>query len=127
MLIKLTLWNDARTAALYLKPCTPKYLNDEIGAQLTRQSANRPGAETARGGGWLYHRHDLERLRAIMDALGCNASKAVWLLHGIRTLGKRAMLPHLALTLEEATKEEAELAARAAIAGDHLPPRRRFR
>lgn len=119
--IKLEEWNDARTAALFLKPCTPKYLTEEIGVSLERRSSNRHSASSARGGGYLYHRHDLERVRAIMDALGCSASKAVWLLLGIRRLGERAMLPHLSQTLEDSTK--------AASVTEYAlpPPRRRFR
>ncbi len=120
--MQLAIWSDARTAALFLKPCTPKHLNEELGHNLTRESNNRPGTLSARGGGWLYHRHDLQRVRAIMDALGCKPARAVWLLWGIRELGSRKMLPHLELTLEEATRREGAEAARELVATD----RRRF-
>lgn len=102
---KLAEWSDSRTAAIFLGKCTPKHLNEELGLSLTRRANTRFGT-TARGGGWLYHRHDLQRARAIMDSLGCSASKAVWLLSGIRELGKRAMLAELVLTLDEAVKRE---------------------
>lgn len=107
-------WSDARAAAIYLKPCTPKHLNEEIGHNLERRSGNKPGTLTARGGGWLYHRHDLQRVRAIMDALGCKARQAVWLLWGIRQLGEREILPHLLVTLEQAIAADARDAAVAA-------------
>lgn len=100
---RLAEWNDARSAAIFLKPCTPKHLNEELGPMLRRQSANRPGTRTARSGGWLYHRHDLERVRAIMDALGCRALKAAWLFHSIKILGELEMLPHLTAELDNTT------------------------
>jgi len=111
---KLSTWSDSRTAALYLGKCTPKHLNEELGVNLERR-ANTVHGTTARGGGWLYHRHDLERARAIMEALGCSASKAVWLLVGIRQLGKRELLPHLVATLEDAIKAEADEAVRGVL------------
>jgi hypothetical protein len=88
-------WSDARTAALYLRPCTPKFLNEELGPFLTRESANRPGAITARSGGWLYHRHDLERVRAIMTTLGYKPLAAARLFGAIKTLEARELLPYM--------------------------------
>ncbi len=79
-------WTDARTAAIFLKPCTPKHLNEELGIYLRRESANRPGTRTARSGGWRYHRADLERVRAIMDSLGCAALRAAQHFHAIKRL-----------------------------------------
>lgn len=90
--MRLPEWSDARTAALFLKPCTPKHLNEEVGIFLLRESANRPGARTARGGGWLYHREPLERVRAIMDALGVKPLRAAQHFHAIRTLNERELL-----------------------------------
>lgn len=92
MLERLPEWSDARTAALFLKPCTPEVLNRHLGPMLRRESANRPGSRTARSGGWRYHRDDLERVRAIMDATGCAALKAAQHLHAIRTLRDRKLL-----------------------------------
>lgn len=103
--LSLIEWNDARTAALFLNT-TPKNLNEELGHNLERKTANRPGTLTARGGGWLYHRHDLERVRAIMDALGCPTRKAIELLHGIRRLGERRMLEELLITLQTTIERE---------------------
>lgn len=85
-------WSDARSAALFLKPCTPKHLNEELGIYLRRETGNRPGTRTARSGGWRYHREDLERVRAIMDALGCSALRAAQHFHAIRTLDARELL-----------------------------------
>lgn len=85
-------WSDARTAALWLKPCTPKHLNEELGPFLRRETANKPGTRTARSGGWRYHRADLERVRAIMDALGCAALRAAQHFHAIKTLRDRELL-----------------------------------
>ncbi len=119
-------WSDARSAAIFLKPCTAKHLNEELGHNLTRQSNNRPGTLTARGGGWLYHRHDLERVRAIMDALGCKPARAVWMLFGIRTLGARKMLPYLELTLDEERDEARRIFGLTANNAARVAPRRRF-
>lgn len=99
-------WTDARTAALFLKPCTPKHLNEELGPMLNRKSGNGPGARTARSGGWLYHRHDLERVRAIMDALGAKPLRAAQLFHAMKELNTRQMLPHLLAELESNIKGE---------------------
>lgn len=93
-------WLDARSAALFLKPCMPKYLNEDLGEMLTRKTANRPGTRSARSGGWLYHRHDLERVRAIMDALGAKPAKAVQLFHAMKTLNARQMIPYLTAELD---------------------------
>ena len=98
-------WVDARTAAIFLMPCTPKHLNEEIGPMLTRETGNRPGTRTARSGGWYYHRHDLERVRAIMDALGCRALKAAWLFHSIKELGERGMIQYLGAELERTAQQ----------------------
>jgi hypothetical protein len=99
-------WSDARTAAAFLKPCMPKHLNEELGGYLTRKSGNRFGTAHARSGGWWYHRHDLERVRAIMDALGgAKPLKAAQLLHAMRTLNNRGALPYL---LEEFKKNITE-------------------
>lgn len=99
-------WVDARTAAIFLKPCTPKHLNEELGPMLTRESGNRPGTRTARSGGWYYHRHDLERVRAIMEALGCKPLKAAWLFHSIRELGERGMIAYLGAELERTAQQQ---------------------
>lgn len=105
----LTEWNDARTAAIFLKPCTPKHLNEELGPMLKRESANRPGTRTARGGGWRYHRDDLERVRAIMEAVGCPPLRAAQLLHHMRTLKDRELLEWLvARELKEQIANTAE-------------------
>jgi hypothetical protein len=93
-------WCDARAAAIFLRPCTPKHLNEELGPMLYRKTGNKPGTRTAGSGGWLYHRHDLERVRAVMDALGCKPLKAAWLFRSIKVLGERRMLPYLAQELE---------------------------
>ncbi len=100
-------WSDARTAALFLRPCMPKHLNEELGPMLNRKSANRPGTLSARSGGWLYHRHDLERVRAIMDSLGAKPLKAVQLFHSMKELDERQMMPYLLETLEETLQQEA--------------------
>lgn len=92
---RLAEWSDARTAALFLRPCTPRYLNEELGTMLRRESANRPGTRYATSGGWRYHRDDLERVRAIMDALGCAAFAATRHLHAMRTLSDRKLLEWL--------------------------------
>lgn len=102
---ELAEWSDARTAALFLKPCTPKHLNEELGPMLERESGNRPGTRTARSGGWYYARHDLERVRAIMDALGCRAQKATWLFHSIKQLGARGMIPYLSAVIDKQAKQ----------------------
>lgn len=62
---------------------------------LRRESANKPGTRTARSGGWLYHRDDLERVRAIMDALGCAPLRGAQILHAIRTLKARELVEWL--------------------------------
>jgi len=83
-------WSDARSAAIYLKPCTPKHLNEEIGTILKRESANRPGTRTARSGGWRYHRSDLVRVREIMDRIGCSplrAAQHLWAVRRLRAAG----------------------------------------
>lgn len=103
----LTEWSDARTAALFLKPCTPKHLNEELGIYLRRESANRPGTRTARSGGWKYHRHDLERVRAIMDALGCAPLRAAQHFHAIKTMQDRGLLEFmLEKELDQTIKRE---------------------
>lgn len=89
---RLAEWSDARTAALFLKPCTPRHLNEELGPMLRRESANRPGTRHATSGGWRYHRDSLERVRAIMDALGCAALVAARHFHAVRTLEDRKLL-----------------------------------
>lgn len=99
-------WSDARSAAIFLKPCTPKHLNEELGPMLRRKSANRPGSRTARSGGWLYCRHDLERVRAIMDAIGCTALKAAWFFHTMKHLTARQLVPYLLEELEETIERE---------------------
>jgi len=102
-------WVDARTAAIFLKPCTPKYFTEQVGPFVERKSSNRPGTISARSGGWLYHRSDLERLRAIMNALGCRAFKAAWILHSVRELNARNLLPYLSQPLSStAAKEEGQ-------------------
>lgn len=101
-------WSDARTAAIFLKPCTPKHLNEEIGPFLTRESGNTFNQTHARGGGWQYHRHDLERVRAIMDALGCKALKAAWLFAAMKVLTARQMLPYLSEELRANTQQAAK-------------------
>ena len=103
----LTEWSDARSAAIFLKPCTPKHLNEELGQYLTRESGNTFNTTHARSGGWWYHRHDLERVRAIMDALGCRALKAAWLFHAMKQLHKRQMLDFLSEELATNVKREA--------------------
>lgn len=103
----LTEWSDARTAAIFLKPCTPKHLNEELGIYLRRESANRPGTRTARSGGWRYHRDDLERVRAIMDALGCAALRAAQHFGAIKTLRDRELLELLlGAELEQTVERE---------------------
>jgi hypothetical protein len=103
----LTEWSDARTAAIFLKPCTPKHLNEELGIYLRRESANRPGTRTARSGGWRYHRDDLERVRAIMDALGCAPLRAAQHFHAIKVLRDRELLELLlAGELEQTLERE---------------------
>lgn len=105
----LTEWSDARTAAIFLKPCTPKHLNEELGIYLRRESANRPGTRTARSGGWKYHRADLERVRAIMDALGCAPLRAAQHFHAVKTLRDRELLELvLAGELEQTLERERE-------------------
>ena len=99
-------WIDARSAAIFLRPCTPKHLNENVGPMLTRKTGNKPGTRTARSGGWLYHRHDLKRVRAIMDALGCKAQRAAWLFHSIKVLGERRMLPFLSKEIEANAEQE---------------------
>lgn len=84
-------WSDARTAALFLKPCTPKHLNEDVGQYLQRESGNTFNRTHARGGGWRYHRGDLERVRAIMDALGCSPLKAAQHLRAMRTCEDREL------------------------------------
>lgn len=101
-------WVDARSAALFLKPCMPKHLNEELGPMLLRKTANRPGTLTARSGGWLYHRHDLERVRAIMDSLGAKPLKAVQLFHAMKELSTREMLPYLLEELESNIQQSAD-------------------
>lgn len=96
-------WSDARTAALFLKPCTPKHLNEELGTMLQRESANRPGTRTARSGGWRYHRDDLSRVRAIMDALGCAPLRATQYLHALRVLRDRELIEFLTNPTKEVT------------------------
>jgi hypothetical protein len=104
---ELTEWSDARTAAIFLKPCTPKHINEELGVYLRRESANRPGTRTARSGGWRYHREDLERVRAIMDALGCSPLRAAQHFHAIKTLAARDLLELMfAGQLEETLAKE---------------------
>lgn len=104
---RLAEWSDARSAAIFLKPCTPKHLNEELGQYLTRESANTFNQTHARGGGWRYHRHDLERVRAIMDALGCRALKACWLFHAMKQLAARELLPYLNEEINTTIKREA--------------------
>jgi hypothetical protein len=99
----LTEWSDARTAAIFLKPCTPKHLNEELGIYLRRESANRPGTRTARSGGWRYLREDLVRVRAIMDSLGCSPLRAAQHFHAIKVLRDRAPL-----VLERILEQELE-------------------
>ncbi len=99
-------WSDARTAALFLKPCTPKHLNEELGTMLRRKTANRPGTITARSGGWLYLRHDLERVRAIMDSLGAKPLLAARLFHAMKELNERQMMPYLLETLDSTLQQE---------------------
>ena len=106
MLIHLLEWNDARTAALFLKPCTPKHLNEELGPMLNRKSANRPGALTARSGGWLYHRHDLERVRAIMEAIGAKPLKAAQFFTAMKVCKQREIIPYLTEELESNIQQE---------------------
>ena len=98
---------DARSAAIYLKPCTPKHLNEHLGVFLERKTANRPGTRTARSGGWLYAEHDLERVRAIMNALGCKPLKAAWLFHAIKVLEGRGLIPELVQQKPEPEAREA--------------------
>lgn len=100
-------WSDARTAALFLKPCTPKNLNEELGQYITRENGNRPGARSARYGGWWYHKHDLERVRAIMDALGCTPLRAAQLFGQMKVLREREMLPYLLEELSANSQQEA--------------------
>jgi hypothetical protein len=105
-------WSDARSAAIFLKPCTPKHLNEELGVYLRRESANRPGTRTARSGGWRYHREDLERVRAIMEALGCAPLRAAQHLHAIRTLRDRDLLELLLAGQLEQTLEQERIRRR---------------
>lgn len=104
--VMLLEWNDARTAALFLKPCTPKHLNEELGVMLNRKSGNGPGARTARSGGWLYHRHDLERVRAIMDALGAKPLKAAQIFHALKELNRRQQIAFLTAELDQSLDAE---------------------
>lgn len=92
---RLKPWSDARTAALFLKPCTPKHLNEELGRYVTRKSGNRFGSGHARSGGWWYARHDLERVRAIMDALGCAPLRAAQYFHVMHAFQDRKILEWL--------------------------------
>lgn len=121
----LTEWNDARTAALFLKPCTPKHLNEELGPMLKRESANRPGTRTARGGGWRYHRDDLERVRAIMEALGCAPLRAAQFLHAMRVIRDRELLEWL-LARELETQIDKSTESQLDIADQLNRKRRRF-
>lgn len=98
-------WHDARTAALFLST-TPKHLNEELGPMLTRETGNRPGTRTARSGGWHYHRHDLERVRCIMDALGSKPLKAVQFFHMMKVVEERKLIPYLLEELERNTENE---------------------
>jgi hypothetical protein len=103
-------WSDARTAALYLKPCTPKHLNELLGGFITRRSGNRPGALTARSGGWQYHRDDLERVRAIMDAFGVTPLDAARTFARIRSLNDQGALVFiLGRALDTAIEQQKEV------------------
>lgn len=99
-------WLDARDAARELGPCTPKHLTEEIGPLITRQSRSLTGARTARGVGYAYARHDIERLRAIMLALGCQPLRAAQILHGIRALGEKGMLAEISAELNSTIARE---------------------
>jgi hypothetical protein len=80
-------WSTTQQACIYLKPCTRKSFAEVVGPLLKRKSGNRPGAQYhARSGGWMYAREDLERVRAIMDALGITASDAAKTFHRIKGL-----------------------------------------
>ena len=99
-------WSDARTAAIFLKPCTPKHLNEHVGLLVRRESANRPGTRTAKSGGWRYHRDDLERVRAIMEALGCAPLRAAQYFHAIKVFKNRGLLEQLLAGALETTIEQ---------------------
>lgn len=83
-------WMDTTDAAREIGT-TPKALSTTIGPMLTRQSRSLAG-RGARGVGYAYARHDLERVNAIKMALGCNTVEAARILHGIRVLGHNGML-----------------------------------
>lgn len=119
---RLDEWSDARSAALFLKPCTPEVLNRHLGPMLRRESANRPGSRTARSGGWLYHRDDLERVRAIMEVMGCSPLKAVQHFHMIRRCRDRKLLEWLLeRELVQSIRDDRQLDI-----DDKLKNRRRF-
>ena len=79
-------WSDARSAALFLKPCTPKHLNEELGVFLTRESGNRPGTR--------------------MDALGCSPLRAAQHFHAIRELNARELLVAMLGDLQDSIDRE---------------------
>jgi hypothetical protein len=86
-------WATTHEAWIYLKPCTRKSFAEVVGPLLERKSGNRPGAQYhARSGGWLYARADLERVRAIMDALGVTASDAAKTFHRIKGLADKGAI-----------------------------------
>lgn len=107
---RLPEWSDARTAALFLKPCTVRTLNEEIGKYIKRQSGNRFGTPSnAKSGGWRYFRHDLERVRAIMDALGCPPLRAAQYFHALKVCKDRELIEWLLEQELEPRRDEAQL------------------
>lgn len=91
-------WLDSSDAARELGT-TPKALSTSIGHLLTRQSRSLAG-RGARGVGYAYAKHDIQRVNAIKLALGVNTVEAARMLHGIRTLGHKGMLADIEKQLD---------------------------
>lgn len=86
-------WLDANDAARALG-ITVKSLTATVGPLLLRESRSLQG-RGARCVGYAYSREDIERVKAVMAALGWSAHEAAKVAWGIRTLGDKGMLRNL--------------------------------
>lgn len=91
-------WLIGQDAARMLQVTAP-YLTKMLKHYLTHKSTSQRN-RAAFHNGYAYSVADLERVCAIMTALGCSALEGCKILHGVNVLGEKKMLPYILRHLE---------------------------
>lgn len=92
-------WLDAKDAARMIGT-TAKHLTEELRPYIDHRSRSLTGRRDARGVGYAYSRHALERVAAIEQALGCGPTKAAQHFYVIKRLNELGQLRYMAEALD---------------------------